>query len=88
MSRLWVELILERAAPHGLATTAVAPRVAALDHELLDDAVEDEVVVVPSLGEGNKVFDWCVSRAAVSPNLYWGGGEEEPREEEVRERST
>ena len=45
-----VELVLELAAPDGLAARAVAERVARLDHELLDAAVEDEAVVVAVAG--------------------------------------
>mmetsp|Transcript_79852 Transcript_79852/g.234888 ORF Transcript_79852/g.234888 Transcript_79852/m.234888 type:complete len:305 (+) Transcript_79852:385-1299(+) len=44
-----VELVLELASPDALATGAVALGVSGLDHEALDDAVEDGVVVVAVL---------------------------------------
>ena len=40
MVQLAVELVLKLAAPHGRAAPARARRVAALDHEARDDAVE------------------------------------------------
>ena len=52
-----VELVLELAAPDGLAAGAVALGVAGLDHELTDDAVEDGVVVVPVARVRAKVLD-------------------------------
>ena len=51
------ELVLELAAPDGFAAGAVAERVAALNHELADDTVEDGVVVVAGFGVGDKVLD-------------------------------
>ena len=49
-------LIFEIFAPDGLAAAASACGVAALDHELLDDAVEDDSVVVAVLTVCGEVF--------------------------------
>lgn len=49
------DLVLELFAVHGAAAAAGAGRVAALDHEGGDDAVEDCVVVVAAGGEGAEV---------------------------------
>ena len=51
-----VELVLELVAPDGGAAGAVAERVARLAHEPLDDAVEDDAVVVAWLGLGSGVI--------------------------------
>lgn len=51
------ELVFEFAAPDGFPARAVAVRVAALDHEFADHAVEDGVVVVAVAGVGDEVFD-------------------------------
>ena len=51
-----VELVLELAAEDGLAAAAGAGGVAALDHEVGDDAVEDDVVVSASVGEAGEVL--------------------------------
>jgi len=50
------ELVLELAAPDGRATTTSASGVTTLDHESLDDAVEDHVVVFAGRGKGGEVF--------------------------------
>lgn len=49
------DLVLEFLAVDGGAAAAGAGRVAALDHEGGDDAVEGRRVVVPALGEGEEV---------------------------------
>lgn len=51
-----VDLVLELFAKDGAAATAGAGRVAALDHEVGDDAVEDGGVVVAAADEGGEVL--------------------------------
>lgn len=51
-----VEFIFELAAEDGLAAAAGAGGVAALDHEVGDDAVEDDVVVFAGVGEAGEVL--------------------------------
>lgn len=50
-----VDLVGEFVAVYGGAATSGARRVAALDHEVGDDAVEDGVGVVAALDEGGEV---------------------------------
>jgi predicted transcriptional regulator len=50
------ELVLELAAVDGGTAAASAGGVTTLDHEALDDAVEDDVVVLASCGERGKVL--------------------------------
>lgn len=50
------KLVLEFAAPNGRATTTSAGGVTALDHEALDDTVEDHVVVFASRGKSGEVL--------------------------------
>ena len=50
------ELVLELAAPDGRAATASTGGVTALDHEALDDPVEDHVVVFAGRGESREVL--------------------------------
>ena len=52
VAQAWMDLIRELVAG---ATTASAGRIAALDHEVLNDPVEAEAVVVAALGEVEKV---------------------------------
>lgn len=54
--QLGVNLVLELVAVDAAAAAAGAGRVAALDHEVLDDAVEDGAVVVAALGKLRKVL--------------------------------
>ena len=51
-----VEFVLELAAEDGLAAEAGAGGVAALDHEVGDDAVEDDVVIFAGVGEAGEVL--------------------------------
>jgi len=50
------DLVLELGAVDGGSATAGASGVTALDHEVGDDAVEDEVVEVVALREGGEVL--------------------------------
>ncbi len=50
-----VKLVFELTAPDGLAATARAGGVAALDHEVWDDAVEDHAVGAAGVGEAGEV---------------------------------
>ena len=50
-----VDLVVEFVAVDGGAAAAGAGRVAGLQHEVGNDAVEDDVVVVAALGEGGEV---------------------------------
>ncbi len=56
MLQAGVELVFEFSAVDGGAAAASAGGIAALDHEAWDYAVEDYGVVLPSRGEGRKVF--------------------------------
>ena len=61
-----IYLIFELFAIDGSATAAGTSRIAGLQHEVWDDAVEDDVVVVAALGEGGEVvaglkMEQCVS---------------------------
>src|SRR5690606_35565422 len=49
-------LVLERLAPDRLPAAAGAGRVAALDHEVRDDAVEDDAVVVAVFDVGDEIL--------------------------------
>jgi hypothetical protein len=59
-----VELVLELAAPDGLSTTTGTSGVTALQHEAGDDAVEDDAVVLASVGETCKVLT-CLLRSVL-----------------------
>jgi len=59
-----MNLILKLVAVDAAAAPARARRVAALDHEVLDDAVEDDAVVVAAAGERLKVLA-CLGRVLV-----------------------
>ena len=48
--------VFEVFAPDGFAAAPGSGRVAALDHELLNDAVKDHVVVIAALAVGGEVF--------------------------------
>jgi hypothetical protein len=50
------ELVLELAAVDGGAAATSTGGVTALDHETLDNAVEDDVVVLAGCGESGKVL--------------------------------
>lgn len=50
------EFVFEFRPVDATAAAAGARRVAALDHEAFDDAVEDYVVVFAGVGEGGEVF--------------------------------
>ena len=50
------ELVLELAAPDGSAAAASTGGVTALDHEALDDTVEDHVVVFAGGGKSREVL--------------------------------
>ena len=55
MFQSWIDLVFEFFAVDGSAAAAGAGRVAGLEHEVWDYAVEDDVVVVAALGEGGEV---------------------------------
>ena len=50
------ELVLELAAPNGRATAAGTGGVTALDHEALDDTVEDHIVIFAGGGKSREVL--------------------------------
>mmetsp|Transcript_92567 Transcript_92567/g.215086 ORF Transcript_92567/g.215086 Transcript_92567/m.215086 type:complete len:315 (+) Transcript_92567:573-1517(+) len=52
-----VELILELATPNALSTCSITLWIASLDHETLNDAVEDSVVVIAVLGMNREVLN-------------------------------
>ena len=51
-----IKLVLEFAAEDGLAPTARACRIATLDHEVRNDAMEDYSVVFARIGETGEVL--------------------------------
>ena len=73
------DLILKLGPIDGCATTTGARRIAALDHKALNDAVENDVVVLASLGQGSEVltclpcsFESSVTRKLRTPGLtFW-----------------
>ena len=56
MFEIGVDLVGEFFAEDGAATAASAGGVAGLDHEVRDDAVDEDVVVVAPGGEGGEVL--------------------------------
>lgn len=52
-----MKLVFELSAPDGFSAGAVAQRVARLNHETLDHAMEDDAVVVPILRMSGEIFD-------------------------------
>ena len=56
MFEIRVDLVGEFLAEDGAAAAAGAGGVAGLDHEVRDDAVDEDIVVVASGGEGGKVL--------------------------------
>ena len=56
MTKLSDKLILEFTSPDRFAAGAIAKRIARLQHEALDDAMENHVVIVSVLGMAAKVF--------------------------------
>lgn len=56
MTQLTCEFVLKLAPPQRLATRAVSQRVAGLEHELFDDTVEDDAVVVSLSREADKIL--------------------------------
>ena len=48
-------LVLELLAIDGAATTTCAGWIASLKHEIWDDAMEDYIIVVPTLGKGREI---------------------------------
>ena len=50
------ELVLELAAPNRRTATTTTGRITALDHEALDDTVEDHVVVFAGGGKSREVL--------------------------------
>jgi hypothetical protein len=51
-----MDLVFEFLAVNGAASSAGAGRVTGLDHEIGDDAMEDDVVVVSALRKGREVL--------------------------------
>lgn len=64
-------LVVKLAAPGRLAARAVtAGKVAALDHEIFDDAVEEAVVVLACVGEGDEI-EACLEGRGVSEEIRY-----------------
>ena len=55
--QLLAALILELSAVDALTARTGAGGVTALDHEILDDAVEDEAIIIALFGQGYEVLD-------------------------------
>lgn len=64
MLKARVDLVFELVAVDGATAAAGAGGVAGLEHEVGDDAVEEDVVVVAALCEGGEVFA-CLVRVLV-----------------------
>lgn len=75
MLQSWMDLVCELFAVDGAAAAAGAGRVAGLEHEVWDYAVEDYVVVVAALGEGGEVLArlWLGSMADWVGWVEWSG---------------
>ena len=56
MLQSWVDLVFEFFSEDGAAAAAGAGGIAGLEHEVGDYAVEDDFVVIASLGEGGEVL--------------------------------
>ena len=56
IAQLEIELVLKAIAPDALAAAAVPLGIAALDHEIVDDAMEDQAVVIAVLRMGRKIL--------------------------------
>lgn len=59
---LWTELVFKVSSPTTFSASPVSKGITSLQHKLLDDSVEDDIVVVPVIDVGDKVLD-CL----------WGG---------------
>lgn len=62
MFQPWMNLILELFAIYRGSSSAGACGIASLDHEVGDDAVEDDIVIVTSLGKSRKVLTRLMMR--------------------------
>jgi hypothetical protein len=54
---LWTELVFKVSTPTTLSTSPISERITSLQHELLDDSVENDVVVVTIVDVRDKVLD-------------------------------
>jgi hypothetical protein len=57
MPILWTELIFKVSTPTTLSTSTIPEGITSLQHEFLDDSVEDDVVVVTIVDVRDKVLD-------------------------------
>ena len=69
VEEILAEFVFKRLAPDALATAARALRVAALDHEAVDHAVERQAVIVAFLNVRLEVFDRLGRRFGEKPDL-------------------
>jgi hypothetical protein len=69
-----VDFVLEFLAVDRASSTAGAGGIAGLDHEVRDNAVEDDVVVVASLREGREVLACLGSQISAGDRLLSDAG--------------
>lgn len=73
-----VEFVLKFTTPNGLPPSSVPQRVACLDHEALDDSVEEEAIIVTILAMGGEILDssWALFRIELQLDVTHGGVED------------
>ncbi len=64
------EFILKFVTPDGVAAGTIAFRVSSLNHETLDNSVEDQVVVVPIFGMSREVLNRFGAILRVQVEMY------------------
>ena len=57
MPILWTKLVFKVSTPTTLSTSPISKGITSLQHEFLDDSVENDVVVVPIVDVRDKVLD-------------------------------
>lgn len=72
MSVFLTELILEGPSPNTLSACTVSQGITRLQHEFLDDPVEENVVVVPIFGVCDKVLDRLRCGVGEQLKVLWG----------------
>jgi hypothetical protein len=54
---LWTELVFKVSTPYTFSTSPITERISRLEHELLDDSVKENVVVVAILNMRDEILD-------------------------------
>ena len=57
MPIFWTELVFKVSTPTTLSTSPISERITSLQHEFLDDSVENDIVVVAIVDMCDEVFD-------------------------------